>query len=302
MAPAKVNLYLDILNKRRDGYHELETIFQTVSWYDTIEVRITDCPDTPVSFQVILSDWMKKVKVDCPSDERNIIWKTAKLFLESFKLRKSFKIILNKDVPIQAGLGGGSSDAAASLKAMAEASFGTIRARQWTVLRRMAVRLGADVPFFLQGGCAQASGIGEKMVPIVPVPKFWAVIVKPAIGLSTKEVYQWFDRERELIPAHREARLTSRSNLHKIKRLIREKKPAKEWSKYLYNSLERVVLKRVKELKGIKKNLMDCGALNAILSGSGSAIFGIVSSRSEGERVRNSFKGFRGEVRIVHSV
>ena len=295
LSPAKVNLYLDIVGKRKDGYHKIETIFQTVSLYDTVEVSPAG-PNGPSIALTVISQ--RGEKSACPPNHENIVWKAAKLFFETFNLKKSCRIVLTKNIPIQAGLGGGSSNAASTLKALSRIFLKNRSSKETKkLLRKIACRLGADVPFFLEGGCALASGIGEKIVPLPSPQKFWLVILKPEIGLSTREVYQWFDWE-----TNRPKRLTYRSNLNKIKVLITKNKGVQDWGICIHNSFERIVLKKVPELGKAKERLLRVGSLNASLSGSGSAFFGIALSKADGERIQENLKRFYPKVWLVHSV
>lgn len=290
-APAKINLYLDILGSREDGYHRIETLFQTVSLYDELEVRDAG-PGSGVSLEV-KRDGGRPMGEECPADGRNIVWKAAERFLEKFRPGRGCRIALTKRIPIQAGLGGGSSDAAATLQALSKLFLGrkAREPRTRSALHRMATRLGADVPFFLEGGCAEATGIGERIAPLGTFPRFWAVVVKPRIGCPTKEVYRWFDErfgkgtriERRKTIA--QSGLTCQPKLNKISRLVSQKRPLKVWVPCLYNRFEEVVFGKFPELARIKDSLIDLGAENALMSGSGSALYGIVSSREKGERM-----------------
>lgn len=316
LAPAKINLYLNIVGKRKDGYHKIETIFQTVSLYDSLEIvaRVS----TPTAADPAIYDKAVQLAVlrrniggpknhpqtDCPKDRNNIVWRAAELFFRKFKLSGKCKIALKKEIPIQAGLGGGSSDAAATLRGMAGLFLknNLDRSKSEILLHQIALELGADVPFFLSGGCAQASGIGEKIARIVPAPKFWAVIVKPAVGLSTPAVYRWFDQDQNQFASERKSELTSPPDLNKIVYSIRAQKSVKDWSRCIYNCFESVVFKRVRELGKIKQLLIRSGAMNACLSGSGSALFGIASSRLQAERIKKRLKDSRLKSWIVHSI
>lgn len=295
LAPAKINLYLEIGRKRRDGYHELTTLFQTVGLYDQIEIHSTNDKKTELSLQVFPST-IRKI---CPPNSKNLVWRAAELFLLKFSISERVKILLRKKIPVQAGLGGGSSDAAATLKALAYLFLNHTKTKI-AILKKIALQLGADVPFFLEGGCALGKGIGEKIRPLSPPPQFWCVLVKPSLGLSTAEVYRWLDQDNQKGAA--KSKLTSHRNLNKILYLMSRKKPAREWSPYLYNSLEKTVYKRVPMLAELKEKIIQYGAWNACLSGSGSALFGIVSSQSVGEKIKQKLKGAGRESWVVHSL
>lgn len=298
LAPAKINLYLQIGKKRKDGYHELETIFQTISLYDQIEISPSPRSSPPLSLKVVPASFRKI----CPENSRNLAWRAAELFLKKFTIVSSTSLLLKKQIPAQAGLGGGSSDAAAVLKALSQIHFlSTKKKLSRRALPEIASQLGADVPFFLQGGCALARGIGEKIEPLPTLTKFWCVIVKPSLGLSTAEVYRWHDQDQKKRIGGNNW-LTSRRNLNKILYLMRHEKPAQEWSPYLYNSFESSVYQRVPMLAQLKEKLIRCGAMNACLSGTGSALFGIASSQSQAEKIKKKLKGAGKEIWVAHSV
>jgi 4-diphosphocytidyl-2-C-methyl-D-erythritol kinase len=207
-------------------------------------------------------------------------------------------------------LGGGSSDAAATLQALSSLFLGrkAREPRTRSELHRMATRLGADVPFFLEGGCAKATGIGERVTPLGTFPRFWAVVVKPKIGCPTKDVYRWFDERfgkgpniarREMIT---QSGLTCQPKLHRIYDLVSKKRSVKAWVSCLYNGFEEVVFGKIPELARIKNSMIDLGAENALLSGSGSALYGIVSSREKGERMLPRLQKSHQQAWLVHSV
>lgn len=302
LAPAKINLYLNITGVRENGYHEIETLFQTVSLYDSLDVRALKNPGKPSVRLTMEQDASLSAHSggQCPPDSQNIVWKAAELFFRARGKAGNCSIRLRKNLPIQAGLGGGSSDAAAILKALSRLYPGLPGGSE--KLSRIALKLGADVPFFLKGGCAQASGIGEKITPLRPYPRFWAVVVKPPLGLSTKEVYGWYDRDRKPSKNGAGRGLTSKSNLPIMRSLILGRKPAGDWCPYIFNCFEDVVFKRVPELKKVKERLLDGGALNACMSGSGSAFFGIAGSRKKGEELKRKINRFYGQVWVVRSI
>ncbi|MBI3013145.1 MAG: 4-(cytidine 5'-diphospho)-2-C-methyl-D-erythritol kinase [Elusimicrobia bacterium] len=295
LAPAKVNLTLEILGKRKDGYHAIETIFQTVSLYDRIRIFKRENSRSPILLRVLAPQ--PHSPQNCPADRTNLVWRAADLFFKKFRIRGSCEITLEKNIPAQAGLGGGSSDAAATLLALSKLYNPRTPSLQPT-LRTLAAQLGADVPFFLKGGCAWARGIGEKISPLERPKKFWLVIVKPEMGCSTREAYLWFDNASDLKPE----RLTNQRNVHIIKTSIIERKSAREWGRRIFNSFEKVVFSKIPELKKIKKELIRLGAANASLSGSGSAVYGVVSSLSEGEKIRKRLSRSYPNVWLVHSL
>lgn len=284
LAPAKINLFLDVGARRPDGYHEIRTVFQTVALYD--EIRVVPLPGAG---RIRL-----KASGGAPRGSSNIVWKAAESFLGKYRPDRSCALVLKKNIPIQAGLGGGSSDAAAVLRALS---------RFWRPpaggLRRIARELGADVPFFLEGGCALAAGTGEKIVPIRPAPDFWAVIVKPRMGLSTREAYGWLDRSRgKRAPGG----LTRRPGINRILSSIKREDPPEKWAPHLYNGFEEVVFPKAPELARLKRALLENGSLGALLSGSGSALFGVAPDRARAEKIRRGMLGRGARVWLARSV
>ncbi len=275
-APAKVNLYLAILGRLPNGYHELETVFHTVSLSDTLEV----VPAPKISLKVT----GPQVPKNFPIRRDNIVWRAAAEFIKAFGVKGGLKISLRKNIPVQAGLGGGSTDAAAVLTACSKLFLKKCGNREKAVLHKIAKGLGADVPFFLEGGCAVAGGIGEKLKKLPPA-RFHAVIVKPKIGLSTPEVYGWYDQTldggKPLTPA---------PEIRKILSPLRSRKPSGAWAEYLFNSFEDVVFMRAPEVGRIKSALIAQGCYAALLSGSGSALFGLVKSKAEGEKISRKLR------------
>lgn len=306
LAPAKINLFLEVTGLRSDRYHEIETLFQTISLYDTIDLSLAAKGAPRIRFEVRGDAALRKL---CPADASNIVWKAADLFLKKFEINAPVRIALEKNIPIQAGLGGGSSDAAATLNGLARL-FGLRKKKGFERdLRAIAKACGADVPFLLQGGCALATGIGDRIRPLPRSPRFWAVVVKPPVGCPTKDVYGWLDDARGWgqrggrgIKFPVDSGLTRRPKIHTITRLIREGKPAGEWGKHLYNAFEAVVFQKHPRLEEIKRFLLAAGAQVASLSGSGSAIYGLVSSKKAGEKIRGALKLSSGKAWVVHSV
>lgn len=298
LAPAKINLYLDIAGKRPDGYHEIQTIFQTVSLYDELSIEIQKPKSAPsIALKVLTNGAVDSKLKEQLSDERNIVWKAADKVMNEFGLKRPCKMTLKKNIPVQAGLGGGSSDAAAALRLLSKMFRKEIGSNA-SAISQIAVQLGADVPFFLKSGCMKAGGIGEKLSPVKPAPRFWAVIVKPRIGLSTQEVYRWFDEDSS---ASRRKELTSHPDINTIVFSL-QKHPLREWSRRLYNGFETVVFKRVPELQKIKQKLMVLGARNACLSGSGSALYGIAESRTAAQKIKKALDRLGLKAWVVHSV
>jgi 4-diphosphocytidyl-2-C-methyl-D-erythritol kinase len=244
-APAKINLYLAIKSRRADGYHEIETLMQKLELADQLKLRRSAagislrCPDSAL-----------------PEDEKNIAYRAADLFLKKTGVSGGVEIELGKKIPIAAGLGGGSSDAAAVLKAMNIIFAAGLSQEE---LMEMAYPLGADVPFFVADfSVAGATGIGEKLVPVTGAADWLVVLVNPGFAVSTKWVYNNFA-------------LTSRSNPYILGRAI----IYEELCENLFNDLESVTIKRYPEIETIKNTLISCGADGVLMSGSGPTVFAV---------------------------
>lgn len=260
--PAKINLALDVTGKLPNGYHTIESVFQTVGLYDEITVALTE-GDIAVSCDVPEA-FGKSDEIPC--DERNIAYKAAKLFFETTGLEGGCNIRIVKGIPSQAGMGGGSSDAAAVLFGLNMLTEARLSAG---ALAEMGARLGADVPFFFTGGTAYVSGIGEKIAPIADYSGKILVIAKGTQGVSTAEAYRNIDNL--INPVHPET--------HRLVRAI-ENGEADAY-KYFGNLFEMAV--DLPEVCDIKKIMTDCGALKALMTGSGSAVFGLFDNMSVAE-------------------
>jgi 4-diphosphocytidyl-2-C-methyl-D-erythritol kinase len=255
LACAKINFYLEITGRRPDGYHTLSTLFQTISLGD--ELTFSAAQDLSLT----CSD------PNLPVDSTNLVMKAALRLREALQETRGARIHLDKKVPMGAGLGGGSADAAATLQGLQKLWHRSLGASK---LQSLAVSLGADVPFFLKGGLCSATGIGEKLKALKPLPKTWLVLVWPGFGISTKEAYA-----RVVIPA--------KAGIQKT----RDWAPASagETSKVLFNRFEEFVFPDHPELPQLKEDLLAAGATGALMSGSGSAVFGLAKSRAHGAQI-----------------
>ena len=253
-APAKVNLTLSVGPRRPDGYHDVSTVMQTVGLYDTLTVTEGGCGLT-----------MTCTDPAVPADDGNLVLRAARAFFAETGLPvPDLRFHLEKHIPSQAGLGGGSSDAAAVLRALRTLYAPSLTA---AALERMAAQLGSDVPFFIRGGTALATGRGERIAPLPPLTTGWFVIVKPPESFPTPAMYRRLD---ELPPApRRSADLTA----------VLEGGAVRAVAAALYNSFERAVPPD-SAVWAIKDALLAQGALGALLSGSGSAVFGLFADRS----------------------
>ena len=264
---AKVNLRLDVLARRADGYHELRTIFQSISLHDTLHVERTR--RSGIELQV-LGD---PVLAAAPQRE-NLVWRAADVLSRGLKLSGGFRIILEKRVPAGRGLGGGSSDAAAALASLLRLTKRRIFSEQ---LLAIAAGLGADVPFFLFGGRALGTSRGDEIYPLPDIKKQALLVVSPRdIAVNTRDAYGWLDRT-----------LTKDSGNSRLWSFC-----ALCWSPQgdrLSNDFESVVFKRHPRLSRIRRDLLRAGAAEASLAGSGSAVFGVFPSPAQARRSARLF-------------
>lgn len=270
---AKINLYLDITGRRGDGYHLLETIMQTISLCDDISISLRNNGEI-----VLYSD--NNFSADIPLDERNIAYKAAKRFYENVpELFTGAVIHLAKNIPSQAGLGGGSADAAAVLRGLYELHGKPFDEQ---LLYDIALSLGADVPFCLLGGAAICHGIGEKMTPIPSMDEELSILIaKGGCGISTAAAFREIDRVG-----------FAKERADEILKLYHKG----DYSSLCFNRFEQVTA--LDEIRSLKEKMIDFGAEAACMSGSGSAVFGIFKSADNAERLSAKLKesGFFSEV------
>lgn len=245
-APAKVNYRLDVVGRRPNGYHDLRMIMQRVNLCDEVTLRLVAQP----GIRVICG------REGVPEGEGNIAWKAARALLELSEGDQGVEIEIVKQIPVAAGLGGGSSDCAAVLLGLNELlGLGLSRER----LMEIGVKLGADVPFFVFGQTALAEGIGELLTPLAKVPAAWVVLVNPNLPVSTAWVYQ-------------NLQLTQRDQLAKLPNSFED---VAQLSGILSNDLESVTIPAFPVIADIKRSLVGFGAIGALMSGSGPTVFGL---------------------------
>lgn len=262
IAPAKVNLALDVTGKRDDGYHLIETVFQTISIYDRITLELTKEKGIKISSDV---HWL-------PCNEKNLAYKAAKAFTEKTGFGRCISIHINKKIPSQAGMGGGSSDAAAVLNGM-NALSGNMLSLSELVL--IGASLGADVPFFLYGGTAYAEGIGEKLEILPPLRGLYIVSAKGKGGISTPEAYRRIDALKNQV----------HPDTQSLKKAIKAGENTDSLWQYCGNIFEEVT--ELEDVNDIKRIMIKNGAHFACMSGSGSSVFGIFKSYDAARKCRN---------------
>jgi 4-diphosphocytidyl-2-C-methyl-D-erythritol kinase len=243
---------------RPDGYHELRTVFQALSLHDTLE-----CIPRPGPFAIECDT------AGVPLDGSNLIWKSAQALWRALRRDGDVRDIvvrLQKRIPLQAGLGGGSADAAAALVGLARAWGEQLQPSQFT---DVAASLGADVPFFLSGGTALGLGRGDEVYPLADLPRHWIVLLIPGFGVSTSEAYGWYDGERDL----------GRGQAAREPQYVPGPWPSR--AAQMINDLEAPIARHYPEIEQMKLALRRAGALAAAMSGSGSTVFGLFQKQRE---------------------
>ena len=263
--PAKLNLRLKITGLRENGYHELVSIMAPVGLYDRIELK----PDNKNATRVICHGF------PVPEDESNLVLRAIKAFSSCTGMDQGFLIHLTKTIPVAAGLGGGSSDAACVLMALNGMCSRPVSEEK---MARMALELGADVPFFLHGGPCLARGVGEILAPIQEWPDLWYLIVMPPIAVSTAWVYAEFDKHplNNMEKDGRELELTMDQHNYIMPDFRGEKL---QLVRLLENDLERVTIPAFPVIDTIKTLLLQAGADGALMSGSGPSVFGVFQTK-----------------------
>ena len=259
-AMAKVNLGLDVLRRREDGYHEVNMVMQTVKLYDTLVLEAKEEEGITVRVDV----------GDIPTDENNLIARAARILYQHYPITKGVEITLTKRIPIAAGMAGGSTDAAATLVGMNHLfELGLNEER----LKELGVRIGADVPYCIQGGTVLSQGIGEKLTVLPKAPDCFLVIAKPDLFISTKEVYEKLDA----------AALKWHPNIDAMVESIKQQ-DLTEIAANMGNVLETVTEREYPIISQLKQLLKEEGALNALMSGSGPTVFGIFSDEQKARK------------------
>ncbi len=257
---AKINLGLDVLGKREDGYHEVRMIMQTIRMYDQLDMRKSVEPGIHLTTN----------KKYIPVDENNLVWRAAKLMMDTCGIMEGVSIHLHKVIPVAAGMAGGSSDAAATLVGMNRLFHCGLSKEK---LMELGVQIGADVPYCVLRGTALAEGIGEKLTVLPPMPDCWILIGKPGISVSTKYVYTTLDLNTDTVHPDIDGmkKALEDGNLYGIT----------EW---MGNVLQDVTIPAYPEVERIKEQMKALGAVNAMMSGSGPTVFGIFDNEEKAQK------------------
>jgi 4-diphosphocytidyl-2-C-methyl-D-erythritol kinase len=278
-AHAKINLDLRVLGTRADGFHELRTVFQAISLHDVIECAEHDGPlaltcDAP----------------GVPLDRTNLVWRAAEALWRAIRRTgpvRGVAIRVQKNIPIQAGLGGGSTDAAAALIALARLWRVPLRPAQLT---DVAATLGADVPFFLAGGTALGLGRGDEVYPLADLPRHWIVLLVPGFGVSSADAYRWYDGERDL----------ARGGGDRQPQHVPGPWPSR--AAQMINDLEAPIARHHPEIDHMRTALRRAGALAAAMSGSGSTVFGLFQKRADALAAVQGLSGSGWRVLLTESL
>ena len=277
-AYAKINIALDVVGKREDGYHLLKMIMQTVDLYDVIEII------------KISSDDIKLIcnKPYVPTDERNLAYKAANLFKQTYNINEGVSINLIKNIPVSAGMAGGSTDAAAVLKLMNR--LFNINATD-EELRILGLKLGADVPYCINGGTALCEGIGEKITQLKPFKDKIVVIVKPPFGVSTKEVYKAFDLSKVIYHPRVDEIIKAMNNddIHFV-------------ANNMKNLLENVTLRKHRVISNIKEEFRSLDAIGTMMSGSGPTVFALFDDMLKAQKCYDEMKKKYKDVFISRTI
>ena len=265
-ALAKINLGLDVVRRREDGYHEVRMIMQTIHLFDRVNIEKTSEPGIKIKTNLSY----------LPVNENNLIYKAGRLLMDEFDITEGVSVDLDKRIPVAAGMAGGSTDAAAMLYGMNK-MFGLGLSMQ--ELKDRGVKIGADVPYCLMRGTALAEGIGEKLKSLPPMIKCPVLIAKPQISVSTKFVYE-------------NLKLDGKVNHPDIDQLIKDIK-AKDLQgvcDHMGNILETVTIPNYPIIAEIKKNMLENGATGAMMSGSGPTVFGLFD---DAEKAKQAYKAMK---------
>lgn len=281
-AYAKINLGLDVIRRRSDGYHEVKMIMQTVGIYDILTFQKKErCEGAPrITIKLAQEDALgtASLKEDIPCDESNLIYKAAALIMKTYDIQESVEITLRKNIPIAAGMAGGSTDAAAVFHGFNEMFALSM---DLETMKKLGVLIGADVPYCIMGGTALSEGIGEILTPLPAPPAAHLLIAKPDIHVSTKFVY-------ENLHAHR---LQFHPDIDGMTEALKAGNLA-GIAERMENVLETVTVREYPVIRQIKEEMKRNGALNALMSGSGPTVFGIYE---DGETANKAYEAVKAQ-------
>jgi 4-diphosphocytidyl-2-C-methyl-D-erythritol kinase len=287
--PAKVNLFLEVTGKKANGYHTLSTLFAKLNLYDVLELEVIN-GGRPV---LEIVDELGTMPLSAGPD--NLVLRAAEAFYRNFRVGLGVKLTLTKRIPMGAGLGGGSSDAAGTLLGLARLFKINLTAARMARLHKIGVKLGADVPFFLKdANFCRATGIGDRLRPVQIAKSLpYMVLAWPGFPSPTGPVYT-------ALPARRRKDVLTRlSQLDKLVRCLKRGRPVEEWGGLLFNRLEQAELPVMKEVAQARRILEAAGAKGVRMSGSGSSVFGFVGTHAEGVRVVRRLQAYPWKVYLT---
>ena len=284
--PAKVNLFLEVTGRRKNGYHTLSTLFARINVYDVLHFEFAN-GGRPL---LEIVDELNTSPLSAGPD--NLVLRAAEAFYKTFRIGVGVKITLTKRIPMGAGLGGGSSDAAGTLLGLAKLFQIELNAAKKKKLHEIAVKLGADVPFFLkEENFCRASGIGDRLRPVKIAKSLpYMIVAWPGFGSPTGPVFT-------ALPPRRRPEISKRlAQLERLMRSLKKGRPVEEWGGLLFNRLEQADVPVMAEIAQARRMLETAGAKGTRMSGSGSSVFGFVSSHAEGERVLRRLQAYPWKV------
>jgi 4-diphosphocytidyl-2-C-methyl-D-erythritol kinase len=265
-ALAKINLGLDVVRRREDGYHEVRMVMQTIHLYDRLDISKSDKSGIELTTNLSF----------LPVNENNLLCRAGKLLMDEFQIKEGVKVVLDKRIPVAAGMAGGSTDAAAMLYGMNRLFSLGLSKRE---LMERGVQIGADVPYCIMRGTALAEGIGEKLTELPPMVKCPVLIAKPSISVSTKFVYQNLKLDGQTVHPD-------------IDRLVKdiEDKDLRAITRDMGNVLETVTIPNYPVIAQIKEQMLRSGAVGAMMSGSGPTVFGLFDDMGTAKRALREMK------------
>ncbi|MFH1379469.1 MAG: 4-(cytidine 5'-diphospho)-2-C-methyl-D-erythritol kinase [bacterium] len=284
LAPAKINLYLDVCKRRGDGFHDIDTVFRTVSLCDIIDIWLI-----PAGINLDVSGPFSDA---LPRPGENLIVKAINYICDEYHYKTGISVRLNKNIPLGAGLGGGSSDAAAVIRTLPKLIKKKMPHNKALAIAKM---IGSDVPFFLTGGCARGTGRGDLIEPIRDKTSYFAVLIYPFLNCSTARIYTNLTMKKTL---------TNNENINNIIKSLQTGKQLNIWGKFLYNRLEDSAFSLYPEIKNIKTLLHKAGAEFSLMSGSGSVVYTITDSYAQALKIKREFlqisHAIKSHIWIVH--
>jgi 4-diphosphocytidyl-2-C-methyl-D-erythritol kinase len=287
--PAKINLFLEVTGKRPDGYHRLATLFAKINLYDVLDMTADQTGEIKLSIEA--EDGLAPLS----AGEDNLVMRAARAFYKTFRIGQGVTIVLTKRIPMGAGLGGGSSDAAGTLLGLAKLFDIKLDAAKRLKLHKIAVSLGADVPFFLRPEVfCVGKGIGDQLKPVALGKSLpYMVLVHPGLHVATPAAFKALERPTRPVV------LTRLSQLDKLITALKRSRPVDEWGGLLFNRLEEAKLPVLEQVAQARSILERAGARYVRMSGSGSSVFGFVSSFKDGEECVKRLQGYPWKVYLT---